>query len=838
MRQATLLLTIGAAAVCTSAASAQHWVNFVNETSTRLVADSNVGANNVDEKDYAYGDLDHDGDTDLVCVMKQPFTSPGKRRNVLYMNEGMAQGHAINGVLVDRTAARAPQMLDLTNDRDVVFVDVNGDGWLDVVTATTLSGVPQGTNGDKHNSHPRIYINLGQSNSQPPPLSSTWLGLSFDDDNRVPLQPTEPRFCAVSAGDIDNDGDKDLYFGDYQQGGNRSSDLNDRLWINDGNGYFTDQSEARMTFEMRESSFGMATQIADMNNDGFLDIIKDDALNSPQAVSISYNNPANPGFFSVYDLPHGHQPYHVVVGNLNNDGLLDMVVSDDFLDRYRLGTGIVGGKETFSDHTFTFSGGGGDDGFASDNYIADLDNDGWNDVVICDVDVDISGNNGCSDGRRMHVYRNLGGTVGGFVSLQEQIIGGQPVGGISTANLVGMHDVAIFDINGDGALDMVCGRCSGTQVWINQPPDGLQFSYPGGLPGLLAPNTPTTFEVQLAGGGGTPVPGSGSIFLSINGGAFNEIAMNHLGGNLYEATLPAGECADGYRFYFAGESTSGNTFTDPPQAGAAPYTAIVAEEIVIAVDDNIEGDVSGWSVSSHRSLTSGAWEAVNPVGTLTATTLLQAAPEDDAGSGAQVTAWVTQNGAPGQGASVNDVDGGPAHLVTPAFDLADSDANVSYARWFFWEGGTADSMVVAISNNDGASWTTVETVTTAASQWITESFRVSDFVVPTAQMRVRFSVSDSPNNSVTEGGIDNFVVEEFVCGATPCAGDAVSNVTFQPPGDGTVDAADLAFLLGEWGPNPGSSADTVSNVTFQPPPDGVVDAADLAFLLGAWGPCN
>ena len=72
----------------------------------------------------------------------------------------------------------------------------------------------------------------------------------------------------------------------------------------------------------------------------------------------------------------------------------------------------------------------------------------------------------------------------------------------------------------------------------------------------------------------------------------------------------------------------------------------------------------------------------------------------------------------------------------------------------------------------------------------------------------------------------------------PCPADFVSNVTFQPPGDGIVDAADLAFLLGEWGRNPGSLADMVSNVTFQPPPDGVVDAADLAFLLGEWGTCS
>ncbi len=46
---------------------------------------------------------------------------------------------------------------------------------------------------------------------------------------------------------------------------------------------------------------------------------------------------------------------------------------------------------------------------------------------------------------------------------------------------------------------------------------------------------------------------------------------------------------------------------------------------------------------------------------------------------------------------------------------------------------------------------------------------------------------------------------------------------------GQVDAADLAVLLGAWGPNPGHTADLNG--------DGSVDAADLAQLLGQWGPC-
>lgn len=68
----------------------------------------------------------------------------------------------------------------------------------------------------------------------------------------------------------------------------------------------------------------------------------------------------------------------------------------------------------------------------------------------------------------------------------------------------------------------------------------------------------------------------------------------------------------------------------------------------------------------------------------------------------------------------------------------------------------------------------------------------------------------------------------------PLLGDTVGQNSFIPPPDGLVNAADLAFLLQQWGINPGSPADIVSASTFAPPGDGVVDSADLAVLLGNW----
>jgi len=72
---------------------------------------------------------------------------------------------------------------------------------------------------------------------------------------------------------------------------------------------------------------------------------------------------------------------------------------------------------------------------------------------------------------------------------------------------------------------------------------------------------------------------------------------------------------------------------------------------------------------------------------------------------------------------------------------------------------------VEVSNDNGATWRRVKTVTFTGTEnrWVQHSFRVSDYVAPTAQMRVRFGTSDNPNDSIVEAGVDHFVVRQIVC---------------------------------------------------------------------------
>ncbi|MEO2164093.1 MAG: VCBS repeat-containing protein [bacterium] len=439
------------------------WASFTKDNS-RLNANNSTVMNDNEEKDYAWGDLDQDGWTDLVIVRKTPYTNPGGKVNVLLMNEG--------GVLTDRTAQYAVSSSVAgdngfktgTNDRDVAIADVNGDGWLDVITSAAIA-----PNQPKHISHPRVYINQGD-------MGGAWMGLRYEDA-LIPDFGTFPNFCAVAVGDLTGDGFPDLYFAHYEQ--SAQVDLNDKLLVNDGTGNFSDESNARMTSAMLDSSFAVSAVIADMNGDGNNDVIKDTALGSTGAagprVIIDYNNPTNVGFFNIYDQAYSGAPYHANVGDLNKDGKLDMIISDDAADRYLLNNGNDAlGRVNWS-AAFTYN---TDDGFGSNNIVCDLNNDGWNDVLICDVDVDIPG---CS--RRMHVYHNKGGTVGGNITLKEESGGGSTgLKGITTSDLRGMHDVAVFDVDNDGDLDLVLGDCNGTNLFVNdlnQPGGPIGTNYCG-----------------------------------------------------------------------------------------------------------------------------------------------------------------------------------------------------------------------------------------------------------------------------------------------------------------------------------------------------------------------
>jgi len=801
-RNLSICLAIGV--LCAWGSAQAQWVTFQNQTGIRINAAPAVSTSDPEEKDYAWGDVDQDGDIDLVCVRKNPFSTAGGRPNVLFMN--------VNGVLTDQTALYASAsdvpgdqgFLTSTNDRDVLLVDLNLDGWLDIVTATTVSDGLSKVIG-----HPRIYRNLGE-------VAGVWQGFRHEDF-RIPqmLSVTgavaNPRFCSVAVGDVTGDGYPDIYFGDYDSGQtgpaeNPNNDFDNKLLVNMGAGnpgVFVDESTSRMgsifnypggvgNRNYLYATFGAASIICDINGDGVNDVVKQTALTPPQHVAVVMNNPANIGFFNNYKIVNSLAPYFVSAGDLNNDNRIDLVTTDDNADRYLLNTGNdANGAPNFNTFSFAFQA-GGDDGFGSQSIIIDLDNDGWKDVFISDVDVD---GFGCS--RRAHIYRNLGNAPN--VTLQEA-----SPSVIPTGNLVGTYHSAIFDINGDGYNDIVLGRCNTMEVWINIPPVSINYTIIGGAPQAVAPATSQLLEVDVVPVNGALQPGTITLHYSINGGEFSSMPMTHVSGDRYTASLPAGECGDFIRYYIRGQLVGGGIFYSPSNAPAATYRATIATDEAVALE-SFEVSDAGWTVQNDASLTGGAWVRVDPVGTLSGAN--QAQPEDDYEVAPNVMCWVTGQGVPGGAVGAADVDGGPTHLISPPIDLTGSDAVIRYARWFF--GSTGDSMTVAVSNNNGANWTTVETITTSASAWTLASFRVSDYFqndALTANVRVRFSVVDTGTATTCEGAIDAFEVTSKVCeGGCSCPGNT--------NGDGQRNGLDIAGFVNCLLGNPGicSCADIDNN---------------------------
>ena len=384
--------------------------------------------------------------------------------------------------------------------------------------------------------------------------------------------------------------------------------------------------------------------------------------------------------------------------------------------------------------------------------------------------------------------------------------------------LAGVHDIAVFDINNDGQLDIILGRCIGTQIWINsQEVISVTFEYPGGLPQFITPDVTTELTIDIIASGDTLL-GTPSIFISSNKGAFIETALTLIEGSQYSADLPAGQCSDRFDFYLQAQLSGGLTFTDPATAPATSYTAISALGTQNLVDDTLEGDTSGWTITNDASLTGGAWEAADPNATLFFG--VPAAPGNDATPGGTI-AFVTENGpANDQTAALWDVDGGPTTLFSPSFDLSGTDGIISYARWSFSKDDAHDSLEIHISNDGGSNWTLVEEAVDTASSWQTKTFIVSDFVVPTSQMQMRFRMSDE-DQSVSEAGIDDFRVDTLACSAS-CIWDIAGF-------DGEVGINDFLALLAAWGPNPGHPADFDG--------DDVVGINDFLELLAHWGPC-
>ena len=270
----------------------------------------------------------------------------------------------------------------------------------------------------------------------------------------------------------------------------------------------------------------------------------------------------------------------------------------------------------------------------------------------------------------------------------------------------------------------------------------IEFTFPNGLPQIVAPDGSTTIRVQI--GGQVPHLAGSVRFHVSTGGAYQTLVPASVGGNQFDATVPSSSCLTNVQFYFSAQDQSSTTYTSPQNAPTSVYSATSADGTVTVRNYNMNTTPAGWGVT-NTNLATGAWVRGTPIDS-------RGPAADFDGSG---QCWVTGN------VNNEDVDGGPTILTTETFDLSgNNDPYVSYALWFETTG--ADTMLVQASQNGGGSWITLETLS-ANQGWVVSGFRVLSHFTNLNQIRVRWSIADQPNNSVTEGAVDTFKIDDFSC---------------------------------------------------------------------------
>ncbi len=190
----------------------------------------------------------------------------------------------------------------------------------------------------------------------------------------------------VVSGDIDNDGDLDL----YMTGGVGAT--RNYLYLNNGSGVFTDAGSANpASLDNGMARNGQGATFADYDNDGYLDLMTADwgtlATNS-QSRLFRNLGAANPGVFEDVTVAAGINVYRSTISSrfsprfvdLDRDGHMDLTFASDFNTSQLFWNN---GDGTFTDGTIPANVGTDDNGMGST--FGDYDGDGDLDWFITNV---------------------------------------------------------------------------------------------------------------------------------------------------------------------------------------------------------------------------------------------------------------------------------------------------------------------------------------------------------------------------------------------------------------------------------------------------------------------
>ncbi|MFC3195689.1 CRTAC1 family protein [Marinicella sediminis] len=256
----------------------------------------------------ATGDVNNDGWTDVFLAN---FGS-----NQLFINQG------------DGTFSESNQNAITTDElfsSSAAFVDVNADGWLDLYV-THYIDYQIATHSDCFNETGALEY-CGPS-SYPPLADQLFINTgdgAFRDESAARGITKEGAGLGVVTADLNADGLIDVYVANDQS--------HNFLWINQGDGYFTDEALFRGTavnhHGLAEASMGV--DVGDVDNDGDYDLFMTHLLNE---TNTTYLNDGG-GYFSdmtaalgMADPSMGLTGFGAAFLDYDNDGWLDVLVAN------------------------------------------------------------------------------------------------------------------------------------------------------------------------------------------------------------------------------------------------------------------------------------------------------------------------------------------------------------------------------------------------------------------------------------------------------------------------------------------------------------------------------
>jgi len=376
---------------------------------------------------------------------------------------------------VDETETYLPVTAEWTNRVEVA--DINGDDRVDLLFA---NGGNYSEPGDPEFS--RIFINQGSEQKfreitgevfsdakflsrvikvgdvNKDAIPDIIVGTTYQTQSQLYLGLGEGKFTNVTAthfpkamasvgdlelGDVDDDGDLDMVLSDWGAGSNmNNAGGRTMLWLNDGQGVFTDATATQMP--ALQIQFSWDLEFFDFDNDFDLDI----AISCKRCgTSRIFINDGKGTFRDKRLLPAYTNNYDFEMMDVNNDGFLDLITIND-------GEIVSGESDSRREHLFlnqqgtTFTD-------ATGELWPDTENIGKDDNNSVFLDYDSDGDPDFLISSLTGEERLLENDGTGHFTLRQPVLEGAPTP--LTLSIV------LGDINNDNKLDIIMGQGEGKE---------------------------------------------------------------------------------------------------------------------------------------------------------------------------------------------------------------------------------------------------------------------------------------------------------------------------------------------------------------------------------------